>query len=74
MARKGVKYQTWDVKCMKEGQRLFVKNLDNKGCELTINFLFIASSHEGKLPIWKPGLQESFWKINCYSRIIGSYS
>lgn len=51
MARKGVKYQTWDVKCMKEGQRLFVKNLDNKGCELTINYLFIASSHEGKLPI-----------------------
>ncbi|XP_052743548.1 carboxypeptidase B-like [Bicyclus anynana] len=26
-----MKYQIWDVKCMKEGQRWFLKNLDNKG-------------------------------------------
>lgn len=32
MARKGSRYQIWEVKCVKEGQKLFLKNLDNKGC------------------------------------------
>lgn len=31
MARKAVRYQIWDVKCLKEGQRVFLRNLDAKG-------------------------------------------
>ncbi|CAG9112083.1 unnamed protein product [Plutella xylostella] len=26
-----VRYQVWDVKCSKDGQKTFIKNLDNKG-------------------------------------------
>ncbi|CAB3230887.1 unnamed protein product [Arctia plantaginis] len=36
VARRDVRYQIWDVKCLKDGQRTFLKNLDSKGA-ITIN-------------------------------------
>ncbi|XP_021207339.3 carboxypeptidase B, partial [Bombyx mori] len=31
VARKDARFQIWEVKCLKEGQRIFVKSLDTKG-------------------------------------------